>query len=159
MVHVAELNAAGTITEVGIDETAEPPLTTDNDTGVSFATEPVSVTRPVAFRPPWKVLGETDVDASCGGSTVSVVPVLREPSVAVTVAVVLLATVLVPSENLATCRPAGIETRAGLTEGSLLETLTVIPFCGEIPTSPTVPLAEVEPVTELGEKLREKIPG
>ena len=86
MVHVAELNAAGTITEVGIDETAEPPLTTDNDTGVSFATEPVSVTRPVAFRPPWKVLGETDVDASCGGSTVSVVPVLKEPSVAVTVA-------------------------------------------------------------------------
>ena len=76
-----------------------------------------------------------------------------------TVAVVLLATVLVPSENLATCRPAGIETRAGLTEGSLLETLTVMPFCGEKPTSPTVPVAEVDPGTEVGEKLREKIPG
>src|SRR2546421_731299 len=159
MVHVAELNDAGTITEVGIAETAEPPLTTDNDTGVSFATGPESVTRPVAVSPPCKVLGETDVDASCGGSTVSVVPVLKEPSEAVTVVVVLLATALVPSEKLATCRPAGIETRAGLTEGSLLERLTVIPFCGEIPTSPTVPVAEVDPGTEVGEKLREKIPG
>jgi len=52
MVHVAELNVAGMITEVGIDETAEPPLTTDNDTAVSLAAGVVSDTRPVVLRPP-----------------------------------------------------------------------------------------------------------
>jgi len=35
MVHVAELNDAGTITEVGIDATAVPPLTTASVTTVS----------------------------------------------------------------------------------------------------------------------------
>ena len=62
IVQVAVLNPAGTITDVGIELTAEPPLTTARETVVLIATEAFKVTLPVVLRPPRIELGDTVTD-------------------------------------------------------------------------------------------------
>jgi hypothetical protein len=151
IVQLAELRPAGTITDVGIDAIAEVPLSTATLTAVLLCTGAVSVTFPVAFKPPRTGLGETETEEAWGGSRVIVAPVLNIPSFAVIFTFVVLVTGLVDCVNVATWPPAGISTGPGLTDGLLLERLTVIPLAGARPTSPNLPVVDLDPGNEAGE--------
>lgn len=76
IVQVAEVEPAGTITELGMDATAEPPLSMLKATVVSTATGAFKLTLAVVLSPPRTESGENDSEVGSGGVRVTEVEVL-----------------------------------------------------------------------------------
>jgi hypothetical protein len=84
---------AGTVTEDGIDDTAEPPLTIARATDVSSAAGAFKFTVAVVCKPPRIPLAITL--SGCGGVRVRVAGALYVPSVSARVTTVLVITEVV----------------------------------------------------------------
>jgi hypothetical protein len=127
------LKPCATVTDVGMDAIADPPLRTARFTGVFAATPAFRVTLPVVLRPPRIGVGETLTAVSCGGSKVRVPEPVWDPSDTVTFTVVVVVTALVACVNDALCVPDAMKTGLGFTAALSLVRFSVIPLGGASP--------------------------
>ena len=149
----AEVAPEVTVTVVGRTalELLDVRLTMVPDNGAG----PLSVTVPFAWAPPTTDAGETARAAGTGGRIVRVAVTVPAPIWAVIVTAVLFETGLVVAENVAELDPAATVTPVGADAFWLDdERLTSTPPVGAGPESVTAPVAEVPPVTDVGEKVR-----
>jgi hypothetical protein len=101
--------------------------------------------------PPTTVVGFKVIDATCGGLSVSVAVFVTPLRVAVMVTVVAAPTETLVTVNVALVAPAGTVTLAGVVVDALLsDNVTAAPPVGAGPSSVTVPVEEVPPVTVAG---------
>jgi hypothetical protein len=104
-------------------------------------------------------VGLSDSPDAVGGFTVSVVCSEAELNVAVIVEGVAEATGVVVTANVAEDEPAGIETVVGTAAEELLEVRPIVnPPVGAGPSSVTVPVELVPPVTLVGDTVRVERP-
>jgi hypothetical protein len=146
---------AGTVTEAGMDATAEAPLTTVRGTLVSEMVGAPRVSVPVVVKPPTSDVGlnVSFVGISC--VSVSTAVMFDPPNDAVRFAVVLVDTPLVVTVAGALVAPAGTVTVGGTTASELLlERLATAPPEGATPTRYTVPIEFAPPTTEVGVSLK-----
>jgi hypothetical protein len=113
-VNVAVLLPAGTVTDAGIDPTAEFPLVTANATESAVDAFAAKVTVPVLLAPPGTDGGENVSVAGVFGSTETEVDVLPPFAVAETVTVTDVATGFVTMVKVAVELPAKTVTEAGI---------------------------------------------
>jgi hypothetical protein len=126
---------AGTVTEVGIEATAELPLTTAKATAVSETVGAPRVTVPIVVNPPTKDVGLNFNELGISAVRVSVVVMFDPPNEAVRLAVVLLETPLVVTVTGALLAPEGTVTVGGITASELLlERFATEPPAGASPT-------------------------
>lgn len=118
---------AGTVTEEGRDEIADPPLTIASATTVSCAAGAAIVTVPVVERPPTNELGLNFKVLGTSGVMVSVAVSVAPLNTAVSVAVDLVATPLVVTFAAALVEPTGTVNVGAITASELLlERLMVV---------------------------------
>ncbi len=126
---------AGTVTDAGIDATAEAPLTTVRGTAVSEIVGAPSVSVPVVVSPPTSDVGLNVRVLGISWVSVRTAVILDPPKEAVRFAVVLVDTPLVVTVAGALVPPAGTVTVGGTTAKELLlERLATAPPDGAIPT-------------------------
>lgn len=112
---------------------------------------PLSEIEPVAALPPIRVLGSNASDLSNGEVMVNVVWAELDPTLPVIFDVVVLATAVVVSENVAVVAPAMTVTELGTTADAFDElSVTETPFVPAFADNVTVPLECVPPTTEAG---------
>lgn len=155
IMNVAEVAPCGTVTDAGTEALV---LLTDN-----WITEPPTgagadkVTVPVIDAPPTTEYGETDRFSSVAWLMVSVAELVCEATFAVIVEVIGAPTLNVVIVKLAEVAPAAIITDEGNDAYPLLAlSATITPPVGAGEPMVTVPVTEVPPITELGERERVK---
>jgi hypothetical protein len=155
-VNVPVVDPASTVTEGGIEFTADPPLFTANGTTVSTGAAPLSVTVPVLFDPPINVPGENlNAESVTADVTVRVEFLLPPLAVAETTTLVVTATVFVTKVNVALLLPASTVTDAGIeatAEFPLVTASVTVVFTGAVPLKVTVPVLLAPPTTADGLK-------
>ncbi len=137
---------AGTVALVSLADsvTVVPPV----------GAAPSRVTVPVEVLPPTTDVGETDTLTSAGGLIVSVPVLVVEPCVPVMVAVVIVATGVVLTVNVAEVAPAAMVTVAGrVALGVFEERLTTVPPGPAGPFRVAVPVEGFPPVTAVGARV------
>jgi len=113
---------------------------------------PLSVTVPVDPLPPTTVEGDTTRLVGTAGVIVSVVDAELLPSVAVIVALMVLATAVVVIAKVVELEPEGTVTLVGAEAFELLdESPITMPAAGAAPLRVTIPVEVDPPVTDLGE--------
>ena len=118
---------------------------------------PPNVTVPVELLPPVTLVGERLTLMELGGLIERAAVLVPPSSVAVTVAVALAETAVVPIVNVAVVAPAATVTEAGTVQAArLLVSATTAPPVGAAALIVTVPVADCPPVTELGEIVKEE---
>lgn len=125
----------GTVTQPGIEATAELPLTTLRTIAVSETVGAPRVTVPVVLNPPTSDVGLNFKELGTSGVRVRTAlrfEPLKEPA---SVAVVLLATAVVVTVTVALVAPVGMVTLGGSTASELLlERFVTAPPTGATPT-------------------------
>ena len=147
--NVADVAPATTVTVAGTDafDTFEPNDTARPPVGAG----PLIVTDPVTEVPPMTVVGLRDKPLTKGEVMVRFAETVVPPSDAEIEAVVVLATGVVVTGNVALVAPLGTVTVAGTTALELPEMrFTMIPPLGAGPLRVNVPVDEVPPMTEVG---------
>jgi hypothetical protein len=147
---------ARTVTDAGIDATAELPLVTAKATEVSDATAAFIVTVPVVESPPSNDVGENFRVLGTFGVTVKVLVTVVAFAVAETFTVVDEVTPLVATLKVAVEFPARTVTEAGIDETAELPLVTAsVTGVSEVAGAAmvTVPTVMEPPTTEPGEKL------
>ena len=158
IVKVALVAPAGTVTVAGVVALAllDDTLMTVPPVGAG----PPSVTVPVADRLPTNVVGETVSPVKPAELTVRVAVFVTVPSTPLMVAVVEFATADVVMVNVAEVAPAATVTLDGTTALELLEVkLTTSPPVGAGPLKVNVPVDELPPWSEVGERVNPVRPG
>lgn len=116
---------------------------------------PVSVTVPVGEVPLGTELGEIVSCVGTAGTTVKVAVAEMLSKLAVIVGAVLVGTATVTTENVAVVAPAGTVTLVGGTAlGSLEVKVTTVPAANAGLLRVTVPVEDVPPVTEVGDRVK-----
>jgi hypothetical protein len=153
-VNVLLVVPAVTVTDEGIDFTADPPLFTANKTTVSTGGAPLRVTVPVLLKPPITVPGENlNAERVTADVTVSVALLLVPFAVAETTTLVVAVTVFVTRVNVALVLPANTVTDAGIeatAEFPLVTASATVVFTGAAPLNVTVPVLLAPPTTADG---------
>ena len=149
---------ASTVTEAGIDATAEFPETTFNGTNVSLATTRLKVTFPVLFAPPMAVAGENETEVGVFGLTVKVADFETPFAVADSCTGVATATSAEVNENDVLVEPGarvielGMEAKAPPPLTTVIDTAIGLPEVVLKVTFP-VPLAPATTVAGVSVKL------
>jgi len=149
-VNVPVVLPAGTVTVPGTTalELFEPKPTETPAPGAG----PFKVTVPVEVIPPVTDLGESPRLMSAAGVMLRVAVCVLEPRVPVTVAITAVVTPEVVIENVTELAPDGIVTDAGTVALNVLEVkLTTAPPVPAGPVSVAVPVAELPPISDVGE--------
>ena len=150
--NVAVVAPAGTVTDAGTVATLleDAIVMTVPPVGAG----PLSVKVPVEFKPPTKVVGFSVNTLRAAGLIVKVFERFADARLAEMLAFTTDATAVVVAVNVAEVAPAGMTTVAGTTALDDPEVkLTVSPPVGAGPSSVTVPVLFVPPVTVAGDKL------
>jgi len=152
MLNVALFAPAGMLTSNGkLTEEYEVPWV--NWIVVPDNAVPSSVTVPVPVVPVFSVLGDTAMDASSAGWSVTLPCAVTDPTLAVMVACVSVATVVEVSVNWADEAPAATVTDEGTVAADVPEDSDTEMGFTATPVSDTVPVALAPPVIEEGEKV------
>ena len=135
IVKVALEAPASTLTDAGMDVTADAPLTTAKVTAVSTGAGPAIFTVPVVLNPPTIEVGLNERELGISGVTVRTAAAVALPDVAVIFAVVFVATAEVAMLTEALVLPEGTLTLAGTMATALaLDRFAVIPLGPAMPT-------------------------
>ena len=147
------VNPAATFTDAGTDA---PPEAESEIVAPPAGATRANVIVPTAELPPTTAVGFEDTVKRSGVRMVSVPDAEFPLSAPVIVAVTVVATDDVVMANVADVEPDGITTDVGTAALAELEVrLTVMPPVGAGPLRVTVPVADVPPVTVVGEMLTE----
>lgn len=155
---VALVDPAGTVTEGGIELTAELPLVTVKVTGMSAAATAARVTVPVLLAPPITEVGENFKELGVFAVTVNVAVLVPPFSMAETDTIVFTETFAVTSGNVAVEDPASTVTEEGIELTAVAPLVTVrgtVRFAAVTAFSVTVPVLVAPAITEVGENFNE----
>jgi hypothetical protein len=152
-VMVAEVVPAGTVTDAGIDTTAEDELRVM--TAPPAGAAPLSVNFAVAVRPLMIDDGDAPILLNEAGLTVSFADLVAGAPIADIVTIVFVVTGLVVTENVALVSPAATVTFAGTVATAALsdDNETMRPPAGAATSSLTVAVDALPPITLEGERL------